>query len=75
MIVNKKVLVDNLTTSSLIIVPSQVKDYVTTANQLSKILGCSKEKILEKVKKKVSVERIQPEGRQLTEEKAYQLIV
>ncbi|WP_195600017.1 penicillin-binding transpeptidase domain-containing protein [Longibaculum muris] len=69
----QKVLVDNLTTSSLIIVPSQVKDYVTTANQLSKILGCSKEKILEKVKKKVSVERIQPEGRQLTEEKAYQI--
>lgn len=69
----QKVLVDNLTTSSLIIVPSQVKDYVTTANQLSKILGCSKEKILEKVKKKVSVERIQPEDRQLTEEKAYQI--
>lgn len=69
----QKVLVDNLTASSLIIVPSQVKDYVTTANQLSKILGCSKEKILEKVKKKVSVERIQPEGRQLTEEKAYQI--
>ncbi len=67
------VLVDNLTTSSLIIVPSQVKDPVNTAIHLSKILGCSEEKILDKVKKKVSVERIQPEGRQLTEEKAYQI--
>ena len=67
------ILVDNLTTSSLIIVPSQVKDQVNTALQLSQILECSEEKILEKVKKKVSVERIQPEGRQLTEEKAYQI--
>ena len=37
----QKVLVDNLTTSSLIIVPSQVKDPVNTAVQLAKILGCS----------------------------------
>lgn len=69
----QKVLVDNLTTSSLIIVPSQVKDAVDTAYKLSQILGCTQEKILEKVKKKVSVERIQPEGRQLTEDKAYQI--
>ena len=69
----QKVLVDNLTTSSLIIVPSQVKDPVNTAVQLANILGCSEEKILEKVKKKVSVERIQPEGRQMAEEKAYQI--
>jgi len=67
------VLVDNLTTSSLIIVPSQVKDPIQTASLLSKILECNQEKLLEKIKKKVSVERIQPEGRQLTEEKAYQI--
>lgn len=67
------VLVDNLTTSSLIIVPSQVKDPVNTAYHLARILECTEEKILEKVKKKVSVERIQPEGRQLAEEKAYQI--
>lgn len=69
----QKVLVDNLTTSSLIIVPSQVKDPINTAIQLSKILGCTEEKILDKIKKKVSVERIQPEGRQLAEDKAYQI--
>lgn len=68
-----KVLVDNLTTSSLIIVPSQVKDPVNTAYHLAKILDCDEKTILEKVKKKVSVERIQPEGRQLAEEKAYQI--
>lgn len=68
-----QILVDNLTTSSLIVVPSQIKDHVKTATLLSEILGCSQEKILEKIQKKVSVERIQPEGRQLDEEKAYQI--
>ena len=68
-----KALVDNLTTSSLIVVPSQIKDPVNTSYQLSQILNCSQDKILEKLKKKVSVERIQPEGRQLGEDKAYQI--
>lgn len=68
-----KVLVDNLTTSSLIVVPSQVKDPILTAYHLSHILKCDEKKMLDKIQKKVSVERIQPEGRQLTEDKAYQI--
>lgn len=68
-----RVLVDNLTTSSLIVVPSQVKDAQLTARSLAKILNCDEKIILKKVQKKVSVERIQPEGRQLGEEKAYQI--
>ncbi len=68
-----KILVDNLTTSSLIVVPSQIKDPVNTAYHLSKILNCDEKKMLEKIQKKVSVERIQPEGRQLHEDKAYQI--
>ncbi len=68
-----KELVDNLTTSSLIVVPSQVKDPVNTSYQLSRILNCDEKRLLEKLKKRVSVERIQPEGRQLGEEKAYQI--
>lgn len=68
---NGEILVDNLTTSSVIIVPSQVKDYVDTAYHLSKILQCDEKKMIEKVKKKVSVERLQPEGRQISDEKAY----
>ena len=62
---------DNLTTSSVIVVPSQVKDYINTAYHLAKILECDEETMLEKVKKKVSVERLQPEGRQISDEKAY----
>ena len=70
---NGEVLVDNLTTSSVIVVPSQVKDYVNTAYHLAKILECDEETMLEKVKKKVSVERLQPEGRQISDEKAYSI--
>ncbi len=68
---NGETLVDNLTTSSVIVVPSQIKDPIHTAYELSKILGCDEKKMLEKIKKKVSVERIQPEGRQIDDEKAY----
>lgn len=66
-------LVNNLTTSSLIVVPSQITDSVDTAYKLSQILECDSETILEKITKKVSVERIQPEGRQLDENKASQI--
>lgn len=68
-----EVLVDNLTTSSLIVVPSQIQDPIHTAYQLSRILECDEDKLLDKLQKKVSVERIQPEGRQLDENKAYSI--
>ena len=68
-----KVLVDNLTTSSLIVVPSQIQDADYMAKQLAAILECDETKLLKKIQKKVSVERIQPEGRQLAEEKAYSI--
>ena len=68
-----KILVDNLTTSSLIVVPSQIKDTSITAKALSEILGCDEEKLKQKLEKKVSIERIQPEGRQLSDEKAHQI--
>ena len=66
-------LVDNLTTSSLIVVPSQIKDPIHTAYQLAQILECDEKTLLDKIQKKVSVERIQPEGRQLDENKAYSI--
>lgn len=57
----QRILVDNLTTSSLIVVPSQIQDPYMTAKYLADILKCSEEKLLLKLKKEVSVERIQPE--------------
>lgn len=68
-----EILADNLTTSSLIVVPSQIVDSIDTAYKLSQILDCDSDTILEKITKKVSVERIQPEGRQLDENKASQI--
>ncbi len=60
-----KVLVNNVTTSSVIIIPSQVKDKKNTASLLSKILDVSYEEMYKHVTKKSSIERIHPEGRRL----------
>ncbi len=67
------VLVDNLTTSSVIVVPSQIKDKENTAQQLAAILECDYDYMLQKVNKHVSVQRLQPEGRQISDEKAYKI--
>ena len=63
---NGKIIVDNITTSSLVIIPSQVKDKETTAHKLSDILGVSYEEMLKHVSKKTSIERVHPEGRRLS---------
>lgn len=70
---NGEILADNLVVSSLIVIPNQIKDKKMTAKLLSEILKCSQEKIYQKLIKKVSVERIYPEGRQLKQEVAYQI--
>ena len=68
-----EVLADNLVVSSLIAIPNQIKDKKMTAKLLSDILNCSEEDIYKKLIKKVSVERIYPEGRQLNQDVAYQI--
>ena len=62
---NGIVLADNLTTTSLIVIPNQVEDKEYTAKVISKILDVSFEDIFAHVTKKVSIERIHPEGRNL----------
>lgn len=64
------VLATNLTTSSLVVVPSQIKDLETTSNKLAEILDVDVNVMKEKLSKKVSIQRIQPEGRQLEDEVA-----
>lgn len=63
---NGKVIVDNATTSSLVIIPSQVKDKEGTAQKISEILDTDYEEILKHVSKKSSIERVHPEGRRLS---------
>lgn len=63
---NGVVLANNITTSSLMIIPSQVEDSKKTAEIISNILNVSYEDIYNHITKKVSIERIHPEGRNLS---------
>ena len=59
------IIVDNITTTSLIIIPNQVKDKSKTATLLANILGVSYNEMYNHVNKKSSIERVHPEGRRL----------
>ena len=63
---NGKIIVDNVTTSSLVIIPSQIEDKEFTARKISEILNVSYDEILKHVSKKTSIERVHPEGRRLS---------
>ncbi len=62
---NGKVLANNITTTSLYLVPNQIKNKEEVANTLASILGVSYEEMYKHVSKKASIERVHPEGRQL----------
>ena len=68
--VNGKVLADNITTTSLVLIPNQIKDKDGTASKLSEILGVSKDDMMKHVMKIASIERVHPEGRRLSYEVA-----
>lgn len=63
---NGVVLADNLTTSSLVLIPNQMKDKKHVAKELSNILGISYDAMKKHVYKKTSIERVHPEGRRLS---------
>ncbi len=65
---NGKVLADNLTTTSLVLIPNQIKDKDKVSEDLANILGVTKEEMLKHVGKKTSIERVHPEGRRLSYE-------
>lgn len=63
---NGKVLASNITTTSLYLVPNQIKNKEEVAKTLSEILSVSYEEMYKHVSKKTSIERVHPEGRQLS---------
>ena len=67
---NGVVLADNITTTSLVLIPNQLEDKEKVSNLLSQALGVSKEEMDKHVYKETSIERAHPEGRQLSYEKA-----
>lgn len=62
---NGEVLATNITTTSLVVIPTQIKNPEDTAQKLAEILNCSYDDMLKHVKKRTSIERVHPEGRQL----------
>ena len=67
---NGVVLAENITTTSLVVVPNQIKDKELVAKDLAEILNVEYDEILKHLNKKTSIERIHPEGRQLSYEVA-----
>lgn len=63
---NGVVLAENITTTSLVVVPNQIIDKETTAKKLSEILNTNYDDMLKHLTKKTSIERIHPEGRKLS---------
>lgn len=62
---NGVVLADNVTTTSLVLIPNQIKDKEKTTKELSDILNVSYDDMKKHVYKKTSIERVHPEGRRL----------
>lgn len=65
---NGVVLANNLTTSSLIFIPNQIKEKRKTAKLIAEILNVDEDEIYKHVTKKASIERVHPEGRRLSYE-------
>lgn len=67
---NGIVLADNVTTTSLVLIPNQISDKEKTAELIAPILNITYEQMHEHVAKKTSIERVHPEGRRLDYETA-----
>lgn len=63
---NGVVLADNLTTTSLVLIPNQIKNKQETTKKIAEILNISNKEMKKHVYKKTSIERVHPEGRRLS---------
>ena len=70
---NGNVLAHDIPSTSVMVVPAQIKDPDATAEKLSEILGADKAKIKATISKHVSTQKIQPEGRLISDDKAKKL--
>ena len=67
---NGKVLATNITTTSLVVIPNQIKNKEEVAAKLAEILSVTYDEMYRHISKKTSIERVHPEGRQLSYEVA-----
>ncbi len=63
---NGEVLANNLTTTSLVLIPNQIKNKKKTTKLLAEILSVSYKDMKQHVYKQTSIERVHPEGRRLS---------
>ena len=63
---NGVVLADNLTTTSLVLIPNQITNKEEVTKTLASILNVSYDDMKKHVYKKTSIERVHPEGRRLS---------
>jgi len=63
---NGKIIAGNETTSTLILIPVQIKDKELVAKSLAEILEVDYEEMYRHVSKQTSIERVHPEGRNLS---------
>lgn len=59
-------LANNITTTSLVLIPNQIGDKEKVAKDLAEILGVDYKEMYSHVSKKTSIERVHPEGRNLS---------
>ncbi len=62
---NGVVLADNITTTSLVLIPSQIKDKKMATKKLAEILNVTYDEMQKHVYKNTSIERVHPFGRRL----------
>lgn len=67
---NGIVLANNITTTSLVLIPNQIKNKDEVTRNLASILNVSYEEMKKHVYKNTSIERVHPEGRRLSYETA-----
>ena len=70
---NGNVLATNITTTSLVVIPNQIQNKEEVAEKLASILNVSYEEMYRHISKKTSIERVHPEGRQLSYEVAEEI--
>ena len=64
----------NMNSTSIVVVPLMIKDKENTALLLSEILECNYSSLLEKISKRVSTQKLQPEGRNISDEQRNKIL-
>ena len=70
---NHNVLAHDIPSTSVMVVPAQIKKPKETAEKLAQVLQGDEQKLYETITKHVSTQKIQPEGRLISNEQANQL--